>query len=214
MGFQLGDRQYVSKEQLKAELKEFLQNTSEGIIKDKIRIKQLHSLIVLHPYAERKIGSGILHFSVCCNKLGSGKSFVLVRKDGTEERFSYKACIDGKGMSQRLLVLEALRFSIRADMIYFRKTIALPTTCSVSGKRIEDGSQLHIDHKIPFSVLVHNFCLTYHIDLEKLQIIGKGETLRLVDKKIEHLFQRFHKENAILQPSLSTENIKKSNLIL
>lgn len=54
----------------------------------------LRTALALHPDAEAKIGSGILHFSVRSADFGT-KCFWLSRTDGTTEKFSFRSCIYG-----------------------------------------------------------------------------------------------------------------------
>jgi hypothetical protein len=54
----------------------------------------LRAALALHPEANSKIGCGITYFSVRSADFGT-KCFWLNRKDGTTEKFSFKACIYG-----------------------------------------------------------------------------------------------------------------------
>ncbi|MFH4432823.1 DCL family protein [Vibrio diabolicus] len=210
--FRLGPYEYSSKEALKKKLKAFLKGDNEGDITHPQLIDKLSYLLMLHPDAERKIGSGINGFKVERNYQGSGKSFVVIRKDYSEERFSYKSCIDGTVATRRSMALEALRFCVRSQMADYRSSIVLPTECGITGKVINSISELHIDHVEPFSVLVKQFCKEYGISLCDLETSSNGETLALLSKEIEGNFQDYHRSQARLQPSLASENMKKSNL--
>jgi hypothetical protein len=54
----------------------------------------LHAALALHPKAEEKIGCGVTHFSVRSADFGS-RCFWANRPDGTAEKFSYAACVQG-----------------------------------------------------------------------------------------------------------------------
>jgi hypothetical protein len=52
----------------------------------------LAGLLQRHPDGRKKMGVGIAHFEVQSADYGS-QCFRVVRRDGTWERFSYKACV-------------------------------------------------------------------------------------------------------------------------
>jgi hypothetical protein len=54
----------------------------------------LRDALARHPEAEAKVGCGIKHLSVRSADFGT-KCFWINRPDGTTEKFSYKACING-----------------------------------------------------------------------------------------------------------------------
>lgn len=207
--FQLGPYAYASKDELKCKLKSFLQQMPEGIISQPANVEKLHYLICLHPRAQEKMGCGISHFEVARNRQGSGSSLVVVRTDGTSERFSYKACIDGQTVSNRAKALEALRFSVRSQMIEFRSTVQLPAICAISQRTITSREDMHIDHKIPFCVIVQDFCSKHGFNLGHLLTRGNGETLQLEDSKCQQEFQRFHRVHAQLQATSKAANLEK-----
>lgn len=207
--FRLGPYKYTSKEELKAKLKTFLEAAPDGPVSHPMAIEKLNCLLLLHPRAEEKIGSGICQFVIARNELGSGKGFKVVRVDGTEERFSYKACIDGQEVTNRFKAIEALRFAVRLQLAEFRRSLTLPIVCAITGLPIATNSELHIDHKLPFWRLVREFCRQYSVDLNCVETKGSGEHLQLVDKSLESQFQQFHSNCAILQPSLKEANLNK-----
>ncbi|HHK0231160.1 TPA: DCL family protein [Pseudomonas aeruginosa] len=209
----LGPFQYSSKQELLDRLKVFVGTAPVGKISHKIAIQKLHLLIALHPGAERKIGSGIDHFKVQRNVLGAGQGLWIVRSDGTEESFSYKLCITGVRQSSYGKVCEALRFSVRSQLIAFRETLTLPAKCAISGKDIVHRSDLHIDHKIPFWRLLLAFSEVHRVELSRLDTVGSGEALALVDQKISKAFQAFHMEHAELQPSCKAANSLKGGQV-
>jgi len=180
-----------------------------GRVSNNIAIQKLHLLIALHPDADRKIGSGVDHFKVKRNALGAGQGLWLVRCDGTEDSFSYKRCITGVRQSSYGKACEALRFSVRSQLIEFRETLRLPAKCAISGEDILHRSNLHIDHKIPFWWLLLAFSETHGVDLSLLDTEGSGEGLVLVDQEISKTFEKFHLAHAVLQPSSKAANALK-----
>jgi hypothetical protein len=211
MKFYLGDYEYSTKKEFISEISSYLKTAKSHIITNQEMTEKLSLLLHMHPSAERKIGLGIKHFKVEKNTQGSGSSFVAVRIDGTEERFSYKTCVTDHIPTKRSEVLEALRFAVRDQLFAFRKKLTLPIRCVLSGNLIEKNEDLHIDHKTPFSELVRQLLEIESTTLEKLNIYGNGETLELADKELESRFKKFHENKAVLQPSLMKENIRKGN---
>ncbi|HBN9654280.1 DUF3223 domain-containing protein [Pseudomonas aeruginosa] len=205
----LGPFQYSSKQELLDRLKVFVATAPVGRVSHKIAIQKLHLLIALHPDAERKIGSGVDHFKIERNALGAGQGLWLVRSDGTETSFSYKRCITGVRQSSYGKVCEALRFSVRSQLIAFRETQQVPAKCAISGKDIVCRRDLHIDHKVPFWKLLQSFAEAQQVDLSLLDTVGSGETLALVDQEISKAFEAFHLAHAELQPSSKTANALK-----
>ncbi|WP_197539867.1 DCL family protein [Metapseudomonas resinovorans] len=205
----LGPFQYSSKQELLDRLKIFVATAPVGRVSHKVAIQKLHLLIALHPDAERKIGSGVDHFRVERNALGAGQGLWLVRSDGTEDSFSYKRCITGVRQSSYGKVCEALRFSVRSQLIEFRETLKLPARCTISGENIVHRGNLHIDHKAPFWLLLQAFSEINEVDLSLLDTVGSGEALALVDQEISKAFEAFHLTHAELQPSSKTANALK-----
>jgi len=205
----LGPFQYSSKQELLNRLRVFVGTAPIGRVSHNIAIQKLHLLIALHPDAERKIGSGVDHFKVERNALGAGQGLWLVRSDGTEASFSYKRCITGVRQSSYGKVCEALRFSVRSQLIAFRETLQIPAKCAISGKDIVHRSDLHIDHQIPFWRLLQDFAEIQQVDLSQLDTVGSGETLALVNQNVSRAFEAFHQAHAKLQPSSRTANALK-----
>lgn len=145
--FSLGPYSYSSKEELKAKLRQFLATATDGPIVHPVLVRKLQLLLYMHPRAEEKMHGGVDHFRVASNELGSGRGFLIVRDDRTEERFSYKTCIDGEIATKRSRVVEAFRFAVRDQLAEFRERIQLPTVCALTGGTVVSRKQLHIDHK-------------------------------------------------------------------
>jgi Protein of unknown function (DUF3223) len=205
----LGPYEYPSKEALKARLRAYLDSAPDGPVTSAVAIEKLQYLLLLHPRAIEKIGAGVASFVIARNERGSGKGFKLIRVDGTEERFSYKACLDGQTPTNRSRAVEALRFAVRPQLMAFRRSLTLPVACALTGKVIADHGDLHVDHAMPFWLLVREFCLRERINLATLKTVGNGEHLSLQDDDVGLRFQRFHQEYARLQPTWKPANLKK-----
>jgi len=207
--FWLGPFEYKSKKELLDRLKDYLQNAPIGVITSKLAVKKLHLLIAMLPEASRKIGVGIDHFKIVKNELEAGRGIRLVRTDGSEDGFSYKRCISGVIQSPHGKVCEALRFTVRSQLIAFRDALGLPVRCAASGVIITDRKDLHIDHREPFWVLLERFCHDHQVDLTTLETTGNGENLALVDQKVTSEFEEYHRLHTELQPLLKAANVAK-----
>lgn len=158
---------------------------------------------------ERKIGLGIDHFKIVRNARGAGQGIHIVRTDGSGEPFSYKRCISGVVQSAHGKVCEALRFAVQPQLKQYRESITLPVECKLSGLPVERRRDLHIDHARPFWRLLKDFCTEHGVDLSTLETTGSGESLQLVDEDVALAFARYHREHAVLQPSLKSANAAK-----
>ncbi|MGF6208601.1 DCL family protein [Pseudomonas frederiksbergensis] len=207
--FWLGPFEYKSKKELLDRLKDYLQNAPIGVITNKLAVKKMHLLIVMHPEASRKIGVGIDHFKIVRNALGAGRGIKLVRTDGSEDGFSYKRCITGVIQSPHGKVCAALRFAVRSQLIAFRDALGMPVKCAVSGAIITDRKNLHIDHREPFWILLERFCEDRQVDLTTLETYANGENLALVNQKVSSEFEEYHRLHAELQPLLKATNVAK-----
>ncbi|MDY0833566.1 MULTISPECIES: DCL family protein [unclassified Pseudomonas] len=207
--FWLGPFEYKSKKDLLDRLKNYLQKAQIGMITNKLAVKKMHLLIAMHPDASRKMGVGIDHFKIVRNQVGAGRGIRLVRIDGSEEGFSYKRCITGAVQSPHGKVCEALRFTVRSQLIAFRDALGLPVKCAISDVIITDRKDLHIDHKDPFWILLERFCQDRKVDLAALETSGNGENLALMDLKISTAFEDYHRLHAELQPLLKAANVAK-----
>jgi Protein of unknown function (DUF3223) len=207
--FHVGSFAFVSKEDLKQRLKAYLESAPEGPIDDPGLVDLLHGMLALHPRSAEKTGGGVARFLLARNELGYGRGFMLMRTDGTKERFSYKACIDGQSVTHRSRVVEAFRFAIRGQRDAFRDAVLLPTTCAISGRAITHRGDLHIDHIVPFWHLLQTFCKMRDIDIDSLATTGSGENLAIANPSIEADFQQYHRAAATLQATHREANAAK-----
>lgn len=106
-----------------------------------------------------------------------------------------------------------MRFAVRPQMREFREALDLPVQCSESSVGIIDHKDLHIDHKVPFWVLLEHFSQDFQVDLSALRTEGNGETLELIDREVANAFYQYHRHNAELQPTLKAVNVAKGGRI-
>jgi hypothetical protein len=209
--FRLGPYEYPSKDALKEKISHFLLSAKDGLITQPELVQKLHHLLYLHPRALEKIGAGVREFRVAANSQGSGKSFMVMRHDNTCERFSYRTCIDGQAVSHRARVVETFRFAIRDQRNAYRDSLTLPVQCALTGSQIIRRADLHIDHRIPFSVLLEQFRAGEGFQLASVAIRGNGERVEFEDLGLRERWCSFHHDNAALQPTCRTANIAKSD---
>lgn len=124
----------------------------------------ISSLVTCHPESETKIGSGILSIEVRQIEFGH-PGFWITRTDGSSLDFSYRKALDG-APSHRQQVHAALRWAVRYQIDAFRvETFTLysddygQVTCPLTDEPITT-SNAHVDHIIPFRVLVEHFVST------------------------------------------------------
>jgi len=205
----LGDYVYQSKKELAEKIGSFLERSADGVVTNELANKKLHLLIKNHPDACRKIGTGIDHFEIEHNHVGWGRGFVIVRVDNSRERFSYKKCIYGYRQDKKEAVIEAFRVCIRSQIKEFRQAAVFPLACAISGIKIYDHGKLHVDHKIPFKVILDDFLSLYNLELLNIKTIGNAENLQLASADLCKRFYDYHKENAILRYTLMEYNLKR-----
>jgi hypothetical protein len=82
--------------------------------------------------------------------------------------------------------------------------------CAISGEVLNAG-EFHIDHKYAFKNIVEEFCRSYKIDLENLDVYCRGTKCYLRDTNLAEAFFDYHTMNASLQAVTAKENLKKGS---
>jgi hypothetical protein len=201
---------YPSKSDFERKVRDFLRSAPDGPIEDPLFYREIQDLLYLHPRYEEKVGCGIDRIVVAANVEGSGSGFLILRIDGSSERFSYPKCISGKEPTRKSLAVEAFRFEVRDQISAYRSTVKLPVKCAISGQWIVHPSQLEIDHRVAFRDLLEAFRAEEgYFSWESVLTVGSGEDLRLADRARAARWWAFHKRTAELQPSLKRANAFK-----
>lgn len=169
----------------------------------------LLDLLQRHHRAAQKIGIGIASIRVDLNtEWKPTKMFTLIRRDGSETDFSYRACIYPRNKTQDFQ--EACRQAVIADVLQFKRDYYLRQAdafnrvqCVVSRKFI-DWNQAHVDHDQPwpFREIVKAYRIERNIDIDAVDLIGDedGESqYRFRDAAIVADFQEFHRQRARLR---------------
>lgn len=167
----------------------------------------LASVLLRHPDASSKIGSGMSHFTVMHASQGT-QCFCLHRVDGSSTDFSMGSCITGKGPSRFQEVSQAFRLVVSPDIHARRDTLFekygnnSTIECAVSRELIS-RDQGHMDHRPPmtFQVIVRTFIAANNLDLEDIAISESRDnqfSTTLEDLGIATKFKDFHKSVATL----------------
>lgn len=179
----------------------------------------LGALIVRHPEASAKIGSGISHFSVMKAIQGT-LCFCLHRTDGSSTDFSMGSCITGKGPTRFQEVSQALRSVVspeihaRRDMLFEKYGNEGILECAVSGEPIS-RDQGHMDHRPPmtFQVIVRTFLAANKLDVNEITISDSQDnqfSASIDMPEIAEEFRRFHSSVATLDFVAKKINLAQS----
>jgi len=169
----------------------------------------LHALVLMHPAADIKVGWGVRSFEVGSD--GYGKNcFWLTRVDGTRTDWSFTQCFK-KPVTHRSKVLSALRAAVAYQVLEFRDTVSFPLTCPLSGVSVLPDT-CHIDHEIPFKLLIDQFCALEGIELDCVALAphADGDTSnRLAGRELQTRWCAFHAANAILRAVDAGANLRR-----
>lgn len=164
-------------------------------------------LISLHENREKKIGVGLKQFHIRHNAINyNERTLFIERIDGTEDSWSYKACLNIKQND----LTAALRSSIESDIVFYKNSAK--RECHYCNTLL---GPFHADHKsIPFSKIKDDFLNTtkkphpkkFGKDNIKFNVIFLD-----IDKEFEKEWFLYHQSKADYQILCATCNIKKSN---
>lgn len=105
----------------------------------------------------------------------------------------------------------AARYLISDQVKEFRDGITMPITCPLSKKLLTNWSMIHIDHIVPFSILLEQWLVSVNIKPLDIKLKGGINTKAFADVSIAKSWQDYHRENATLQVLYHEANLKKSN---
>ena len=107
-----------------------------------------------HPDYELKIGSGIDFYRIQLDYFNNYQ-ICLYRPDGTNEVFSWVQSCNFKGKNKTELLLASMRYSIKDDMIEFKKINKLVCNhCNIDDLNYHE---YHVDHIIRFRDISSEF---------------------------------------------------------
>jgi hypothetical protein len=199
--------QILGKEYTKSEVKKIAQQILHKYKPgEKLKGKDLEFILELlkyHPEYKEKTKFGVKGIVVRTYPLKKDtKQFRIITDDGREIEFSYLKCIYPKTHKQK--VMRAFREAIADQIIEFKKKYFKknkPAKCQVSRKPIT-WYNCHVDHVIPFKVLVEQFLKEHNLTFDDIEIEDspiENRPPRIKDENLRHAWQEFHKKHAILR---------------
>jgi hypothetical protein len=212
----IGKQVFPTKKEALNHFKMILNSYDIGDFLNEGDLKDVLSLLEMHPEIKEMIGVGISNVRVSRAQYNT-KSFELVRIDGSTEFFSYTKRINAP-KTDFAKFSEACRKSIQKDLrnvklSYFEKFSKKgKVKCQETGK-YAIYEELTVDHRQPntFSVIVDRFIELNGINLKNIKYIEvDGETNELEDKVLEEKFKQYHKEKANLRIIMKDLNLGRS----
>lgn len=149
--YMIGARRFDSKKGAENEVSRLLGDTPKGTALRGAELQLMADLLVMHPQAAKKIGPGISTILVRGNPWG-GKTFYVLRTDGSETDFSFHMCFQGE-RADRLSFRAACRYAV---LPYVREArsrffeMAEQPTCPLTGAPLTIDT-CHIDHAPPYT---------------------------------------------------------------
>lgn len=85
--------------------------------------------------------------------------------------------------------------------------------CPLSGQSLRD-CKTHVDHTIPFTTLVEEFCRENRLDISNIKYSQRGTKVKLKDPVLAQKFVLYHLEKAELSLVCAEANLQKGSKIL
>lgn len=191
---------FNSKEELKGILLSWLKNQEEGKPLPNSICDLLYFLLQNHHDRNKKIGGGIKYFTVGKHPTGN-KCFIIIRKDGTSDDFSYLKCLEKTGnFSDKKRVLNAMRKAIVDQTMAFKENeLKKGISCQFNGIELTNSNS-EVDHKIPFQLLVDNWLQLNHLNYDSIanQLV-KVNTIESLPTQLLNNWKNYHFQNAKLR---------------
>lgn len=178
------------------------------------------ALLHRHPWAAQKIGVGVQAIRVDLNSQWTPcKMFTLVRTDGSETDFSYRACIYPP--SHEADFREACRQVVLDDILAFKRTVfdaeaneCNEVSCAATGMLV-GWNEAHIDHAPPwtFKAIVDAFIDETGVDVGAVHLTGSADNecqQRFADSELTERFRTFHNARARLRVVTKAANLEAS----
>jgi len=216
----LGEYEFLSKKEAKELFSSILNDCELGETLEGKNFDYVMALLLNHPRASKKIGSGVKSIKVDQGHYSSNRCFHIVRNNGTTEDFSIGKCIDGDHSPFYKFCIACRRSvenEVRAYKTYFFKKngdTEGKVRCQISGQKIS-FEEAHVDHREPltFSTIVHFFVEANRIDLGSTTYTTEGKYgNEFSDDSLSNRFKNWHKRNAKLRIVNSRNNLQKSHL--
>lgn len=169
----------------------------------------VYDLLLLHPDADKKVGTGLKYIKVKKALKGEYNCFWVVREDGSEVDFSYKKCNDNfdrliKGRRQ-----SAYREAVQQQIIDYRFVERKNNqSCEICGLQ----QDIHVDHKYPFLNLVNDFekdKFDIPTEFEDAEGAIYSKKFRECDSAYREAWQRYHQKYAVLRLLCKKHNLSR-----
>ena len=108
-------------------------------------------------------------------------------------------------------VKKAARNIIKNQISNFREGISLPLICPLSHKKLTNWKLIHVDHKIPFSILFSNWLDENRLSPLDIKLKGGVNNKTFADINLTNNWYLYHQEKSILQCVHYKANLEKSN---
>ncbi|MBD2294630.1 DCL family protein [Anabaena sphaerica FACHB-251] len=169
-------------------------------------------LLLLHPDADNKIGTGVKQIEVKCSRQGTHYCFWVVREDDSIDDFSYEKC---KSKMERLIEKRresAYREAIQKQITDYR-FLDRKSNQSCDHPGCTSSEKIQVDHQHPsFKELVSAFEKDQNnIPTEFDEALGTiySKRFRESDSAYREAWQEYHKKHATLRLLCKTHNLTR-----
>lgn len=217
--YQIGGVTFRSKHEIVQHARGILHRTPIGEMLDPIAFAFMLELLQRHRWAAQKIGVGVRAMRVDLNTHWKPyKMFTVIRADGSETDFSYRACIyptsadaDFRKACRHAIVEDVLAFKQAAFEAHANEFNEI--RCAVSGELVA-WDEAHVDHAPPwtFRAIADAFIRGSDIDVSVVSLAGSADNEcqhRFADMKLAERFRSFHNERACLRVVTKAVNLER-----
>lgn len=216
--YEFNGSSFRTKKQIEQHMRAILERTEVGSELQGDDLAFVEALLQHHHRAKQKLGAGIAAIRVDLNtEWKAWKMLTLVRCDGSETDFSYRACIYPRNKLQEFQ--EACRQAVVPDILEFKRQyyadhadefnqIRCPVTNQIVG-----WDESHIDHDLPwpFREIVKAYCIERGAQIETIDLDGDEDgacQYQFRDAAIRDDFREFHGQRAQLRVLSKEANLR------
>ncbi|WP_407549089.1 DCL family protein [Streptomyces sp. Pv4-95] len=213
-GFLIGQRRYPTKKAAREAVIAVRDRYSVGQTVDRLEDQELlRDLLDLHAEADEKIGCGIEAFVIDKPLQGKHSGFRIVRTDGSDEDFSFHACLAPPSYRQQ--VLSAMRAEAVEDITdYFNSRVAANSLKSdLSGTPLDvAGAHVSYFQGPAFVDIATAFANEVGgwdaIELNSSSAAGHG---MFADRALAQRWREHRKDHAVLGLLTPQENLRRAH---
>jgi len=212
MKFNVGEKYFNSKKECTEYTRSLIKTLGEcNIDVSHPNYDYFYNLIKYHPEYELKIGCGVDLFIIQNNLMNKTSYTTYIKRlDNTIIDFSWIVCCNQqKTKSRQENLIRAMREAISPQIINYLKQNNKNIKCNICGIT---GSDYHVDHVIPFSMIKNNFLKQNKENIPEIYD-NIYHVASLQDSKFKNDWCHYHKDNASYQILCKKCNLKKSNNI-